>query len=157
MAGRILRDAAAHEQAAGRHGAQREVPGFRAVRLDEHPEGFDAAVAATLERRGGNGRRRVGTLEIHGAVTRAGVRDLMNPAEPGAGHDILDLRAPVLVDQPAQQADLALVPRGEVRVRPRRRWDEAAADVVEQRFAQPRPGRQQADVAVVSRVPACST
>ena len=138
--------------AAGRHDAQREVAGFRAVGLDEHLERFDTASqrrssAAAAIAAGASRLSRSSTPRHAPACVTS-----MNVAEPRTGHDVLDLRAPEPRDQPAEQADLALVPGGEVGVPAfGRRRDEAAVDVVQQRFAQSRAGRDQPDVAVRPR------
>ena len=72
---------------------------------------------------------------------------------PRPGDDVLDVGAAVARGQVAQQRDLAFGARGEVGVPAfRRRRNEAAVDVVEQRLAKAGSGRDERDVAAAQRL-----
>ncbi len=88
------------------------------------------------------------------AAGQGKVHVAVNVEQAAAGDDVLDLRAAVLRDQPAQQRDLALVGGGKVGVAALgRQRDETAVDIVQHRHAETGAGGNQADVARWNRFP----
>ena len=87
------------------------------------------------------------------AAHAVAVRDAVDVEQAAARDDMLDVGAAVARGEVAQQRDFAFGARGEVGVPAfRRRRDEAAVDVVQQRLAEAGAGRDQRDVAAAQRL-----